>query len=167
MQLPSPVRAAVGLLANVADEAKQLPERAIELPMLAVSTALQMSLRAQQRYARLAARGDEVLNRRPVTDEPPSWATFDEPVPVEQLRAASELLDELLAAGVVENEPVEEAPAPPVKKTPATRAAAKKAPATAVPTRKAAPRTSTSSAVKSINAPRHTAPSRFDTVDDE
>ena len=64
MHLPGPLRAAVGLVATAADEAKHLPDRAIELPMLAVSSALQASLRAQQRYARLAARGDEVLNRR-------------------------------------------------------------------------------------------------------
>ncbi len=80
MQLPGPFRAYVGLLATAADEAKRLPDRAIEFPMLAISTALQMSLRAQQRYARLTARGDEVLNRRHASDEPPSWATFDEPV---------------------------------------------------------------------------------------
>jgi hypothetical protein len=79
-QLPTPIRAAVGLLATALDEARRLPDRAIELPMLAVSTALQMSLRAQQRYAALAARGDELLNRRGPTDEPPPWATFDEPV---------------------------------------------------------------------------------------
>lgn len=78
MHLPGPLRAAVGLVVTAADEAKHLPDRAIELPMLAVSTALQMSLRAQQRYARLAERGDAVLNRRDISDEPPDWATFDE-----------------------------------------------------------------------------------------
>jgi hypothetical protein len=78
--LPTPLRAAIGLAAQAVDEARHLPDRAIELPMLAVSTALQLSLRAQQRYALLAARGDELLNRRDTTDEPPSWATFDEPV---------------------------------------------------------------------------------------
>lgn len=85
MQLPSPLRAAVGLAAMAADEARRLPDRAVELPMLAVSTALQASLRAQQRWSRLTARGDEVLHRRPTTDEPPPWATFDDPVdgPVE------------------------------------------------------------------------------------
>lgn len=86
MRLPGPFRAAIGLAATAAEEARHLPERAIELPMLAVSTALQVSLRAQQRYARLAARGDDVLNRRPAGDEPPSWATFDEPLSPEELR---------------------------------------------------------------------------------
>ena len=90
MQLPSAVRAAVGLAALAAEEARHLPERAIELPMLAVSSALQASLRAQQRYARLTARGDEVLHRRPPTDEPPPWATFDAPVDVAELRTAAE-----------------------------------------------------------------------------
>jgi hypothetical protein len=78
-QLPAPFRAAVGLVATVLDEAKHFPDKAIELPMLAVSSALQASLRAQQRYARLTARGDEVLAGR-AGDEPPGWATFDEPV---------------------------------------------------------------------------------------
>lgn len=50
--------------------------------MLAVSTALQMSLRAQQRYVSLAARGDDLLNRRETTDDAPPWATFDPPVAV-------------------------------------------------------------------------------------
>lgn len=88
MHLPGPLRAAVGLVAFAAEEAKHLPDRAIELPMLAVSSVLQMSLRAQQRYARLAARGDQVLNRTRVGDEPPQWATFDEPVSVEDLSRA-------------------------------------------------------------------------------
>jgi hypothetical protein len=78
--LPTPFRAALGLAAQAVEEARHLPDRAIELPMLAVSTALQLSLRAQQRYAMLAARGDELLNPRSTTDEPPPWATFDEPL---------------------------------------------------------------------------------------
>jgi hypothetical protein len=84
MRLPGPVRAAIGLVATATEEARHLPERAIELPMLAVSTALQMSLRAQQRYARLTARGDEVLRGQP-SDDPPEWATFDDPVPTGEL----------------------------------------------------------------------------------
>ena len=142
MQVPGPVRAYVGLLAIAADEAKRLPDRAIELPMLALSTALQMSLRAQQHYARLTARGDEVLHRRRPSDEPPPWATFDEPVPepvpvadpgaavngVEPDATAGQLLDELLTGDVGEAGPA---------------------------------------GGKTINAPRHTAPSRFDTVGDD
>ena len=76
--LPSPVRAALGLAATMLDEARHLPDKAIELPMRAVSTALKYSLRAQQRYAELAARGDEIIAARQTGDEAPSWAKFDE-----------------------------------------------------------------------------------------
>ena len=78
--LPTPFRAVLGLVATAMDEAKHLPDRAIELPMLAVSTALQVSLRAQQRYANLAAKGDDFLARRETGDDPPAWARFDDPV---------------------------------------------------------------------------------------
>jgi hypothetical protein len=80
MQLPTPFRAALGVVAIARDVALNFPDKAIELPMLAVSTALQMSLRAQQRYAALAARGDALLAGQRVSDEPPPWATFDQPV---------------------------------------------------------------------------------------
>jgi hypothetical protein len=76
--LPTPFRAALGVVATMLDNAKDFPDKAIELPMLAVSTALQMSLRAQQRYAALAAKGDDLLAGRRTTDEPPAWATFDD-----------------------------------------------------------------------------------------
>jgi hypothetical protein len=74
------MRAALGLVVTVLDEAKTLPDKAIELPMLAISKTLQLSLRAQRSYAALAARGDEVLAARNITDAPPAWATFDAPV---------------------------------------------------------------------------------------
>ena len=178
MQLPGPVRAFVGLLAVTAEEARRLPDRAIELPMLAVSSALQASLRAQQRYARLAARGDDLLNRRPPSGEPPPWATFDKPVTADELhgaglgdpdpalhaRAASQLLDELLGAA---EEPAPAHKAPAKKAAPPKKAAAKrssgKQPAKKVT---AAKKTSAGNSGKTINAPRHTSPSRFDTVDD-
>jgi hypothetical protein len=78
--LPTPVRAAIGLAATMVDEARTLPDKAIELPMLAVSKTLQLTLRMQRGYAALAARGDELLATRSVGDEPPEWATFDAPV---------------------------------------------------------------------------------------
>jgi hypothetical protein len=196
MQLPGPVRAFVGLLAATAEEAKHLPDRAIELPMLAVSSALQMSLRAQQRYARLAALGDSVINRRAApSEEPPAWATFDAPVPDDELRAigladpdpgeraraASQLLDELLGGvdGSRARTAADRTPPAPAKKsaarvpakkqpakapaTPARSSAAKKQPAKKPAAKRAAKKT----ADKAINAPRHTAPSRFDTVEDD
>lgn len=108
--LPMPFRAAVGLVASAVDEARHLPDRAIELPMLAISTALQVSLRAQQRYANLAAKGDEILSRRTVSDEPPEWATFDD------------MPDDLgdAAHGGTAPKPVQVAP-PPARKVPAPR----------------------------------------------
>jgi hypothetical protein len=87
--LPSAVRASIGLAALVAEQARRIPDRAIELPMLALSTALQASLRAQQRYAALAARGDQVLHRAPAPDEAPPWATFDAPVDADGLDQAA------------------------------------------------------------------------------
>ncbi|MBV9595151.1 MAG: hypothetical protein JO147_15305 [Actinobacteria bacterium] len=79
-QLPTPLRAALGLVATVIQDGRGLPEKALELPVLAVSTALQVSLRAQQRYAALTVRGDELLTqlRGGAPDEPPAWATFDD-----------------------------------------------------------------------------------------
>jgi hypothetical protein len=87
--IPTPLRAVAGLAAATIDEAKRLPTRLVGLPVLAVSTALQTSLKFQQHYADLVIRGDELLAQlRPEPAEPPSWATFDddsteEPVTVE------------------------------------------------------------------------------------
>jgi hypothetical protein len=186
MQLPGPVRAFVGLLAVTADEAKHLPDRAIELPMLAVSSALQMSLRAQQRYARLAARGDDVISRRPPGDEPPAWATFDDPVaaddvramglgdpdPAQRARAASQLLDELLGDGdgrrpgsTPDEAPGRSAPSA-AKKQPGKKATTR-APGAAAKKQATKRQPAKRTADKAITSPRHTAPSRFDTVEDD
>lgn len=79
-QLPAPLRATIGAIAAVVEERHTLPEKALQFPVLAVSTALQISLRAQQRYAALTAKGDEVLAKRHGTpEEPPEWAIFDDP----------------------------------------------------------------------------------------
>jgi hypothetical protein len=79
-QLPAPLRAAIGVIATIVDDRRNLPDKALELPVLAISIALQISLRAQQRYAALTAKGDEVLaGLRGAPEEPPSWARFDEP----------------------------------------------------------------------------------------
>jgi hypothetical protein len=80
--IPMPLRAAAGLAAVAIDEARRLPDRLAGLPVLAVSTALQASLKAQQRYAELVARGDQLLSHlRGTPAEAPPWATFDDEVP--------------------------------------------------------------------------------------
>jgi hypothetical protein len=77
--IPTPIRAALGLAATAVAEARKLPETLPQLPVTAVSTAMQASLRVQQHIATLAARGDEVISQlRGTSPEPPSWATFDE-----------------------------------------------------------------------------------------
>ena len=81
--LPIPIRAALGLAATAVDEARKLPatlpQAVTTVPMIAMSTAMQASLRMQQHIATLAARGDEVLTRlHGASAEAPSWATFDD-----------------------------------------------------------------------------------------
>jgi hypothetical protein len=137
-QLPTPLRAALGLAASVADtvteaikDGRGLPpgftDKVLELPVLAVSTALQLSLRAQQQYLALTVRGDEVLSQlRGVSDDAPEWATFDDDPP-----SASDAAPETPA-------PPKAAPRKaPAKKAAAKRAPAKKAPAKRVPATKA------------------------------
>ena len=81
--IPTPIRAALGLAATAVDEARKLPETlpqaVTSVPLMAVSTAMQASMKVQQHLAMLAARGDEVLSQlRGSSAEPPSWATFDD-----------------------------------------------------------------------------------------
>lgn len=76
--LPLPIRAAAGLVARTLDDVRLLPTRLLSLPVLAAGTAMQVSLRLQQEYAALIARGDEVLlHLRGQDDDVPAWATFD------------------------------------------------------------------------------------------
>ncbi|MDQ1734617.1 MAG: hypothetical protein QOH56_868 [Pseudonocardiales bacterium] len=84
--VPTPFKVVLGIAATAAEEARKLPETLptamAGAPMIAVSTAMQASLRVQQHIAALAARGEEVLAQlRGTSDEPPAWATFDDPKP--------------------------------------------------------------------------------------
>jgi hypothetical protein len=126
--IPTPLRAVAGLAAATIDEAKRLPNRLVGLPVLAVSTALQTSLKVQQHYADLVIRGDELLAQlRPEPAEPPSWATFDDdapeapetpPIPgydelsVPQLRARLRQLSEAQLVDLLEYEQLNLARAP-------------------------------------------------------
>lgn len=78
--IPPPLRAAAGLAALTIDAARKVPQQLVGLPVLAVSTALQASLKAQQTYAALIARGDEVLGQLRRGDDAP-WARFDDDEP--------------------------------------------------------------------------------------
>jgi hypothetical protein len=76
--IPPPLRAAAGLAALAIDSARKVPQQLVGLPVLAVSTALQASLKAQQAYAGLVARGDEVLGQLRGQQTDPPWAQFDD-----------------------------------------------------------------------------------------
>ena len=79
--LPLPVRVAAGLVVTAVEQARELPRLALELPVTAVSQALQASMRVQQKLTELALKGDRVLGTGiPVEDEP-AWATFDDDLP--------------------------------------------------------------------------------------
>ena len=79
--IPPPLRAAAGLAALAIDTARKVPRQVIGLPVLAVSAALQASLKAQQTYAGLVARGDEVLGQLHGQREDAPWARFDDDEP--------------------------------------------------------------------------------------
>ncbi len=81
--LPMPLRVAAGLVVVTVERAKQLPRQLVELPVTAVSQAMQISMRVQQRVTDLAIKGDRALGSlRPLQDSP-SWAHFDDEQPTE------------------------------------------------------------------------------------
>jgi len=79
--LPLPVRVAAGLVAVAVEQARDLPRLALELPVTAVSQALQASMRVQQKVTELAIKGDRVLGVGPPVEDEPAWATFDDDLP--------------------------------------------------------------------------------------
>ena len=79
--LPLPVRIAAGLVATAVENARDLPRMVVELPVTAVSQALQASMRVQQKVTELAIKGDRALGALRPVEEKPSWATFDEDLP--------------------------------------------------------------------------------------
>jgi hypothetical protein len=76
--LPMPLRIAAGLVATAIEEAQQLPRKLVELPVTAVSQALQATMRVQQRVTELAIKGDRALGALRSVPETPAWARFDE-----------------------------------------------------------------------------------------
>ncbi|MBI1759433.1 MAG: hypothetical protein HYR62_09460 [Actinobacteria bacterium] len=77
-EIPSPLRAAAGLAVTAFDEARRLPDRLAALPVLALSSAMQASMKVQQRYAELVGRGDQLLTGLARSEEQSHWARFDE-----------------------------------------------------------------------------------------
>ena len=129
--LPWPVRVAAGLVATAVEQARDLPRLALELPVTAVSQALQASMRVQQKITELAIKGDSVLGVGPPIEDEPAWATFDEDLPprrngrdressatVTTLRPADPFTD----PGPVDPGSVDPAPVPTVPGTPSAGA---------------------------------------------
>ncbi|WP_199522100.1 hypothetical protein [Geodermatophilus marinus] len=79
-EIPQVVRAAAGLAATVLDEARKLPGELPGLPVRVIGLAMQATMRLQQQYSGLVARGDELFTGLRGEDEP-GLATFDEDLP--------------------------------------------------------------------------------------
>ena len=79
-EIPQAVRAVVGLAATVIDDARQLPQTLIGLPVRVIGLAMQATMKLQQHYSGLVARGDEVFTGLRGESEP-GLATFDEDLP--------------------------------------------------------------------------------------
>ena len=76
-EIPEPVRAVAGLAMTVLDETRRLPQTIIGLPLRIFGLAMQVSLKLQQSYSGLVARGDEVFTGW-LGEREPGLATFDE-----------------------------------------------------------------------------------------
>lgn len=134
---PMPLKIVLGLAATAVDEARKLPETlpaaVSKAPVFVVTTAMGASLRLQQRLTELSIRGEQLLSQlRGTSEQPPSWATFDDP-PSEASegaapRAAFDLIDYQDPGDDADDDPADL----PAATAPAKKAAAKKAPAKAV-----------------------------------
>jgi hypothetical protein len=79
-EIPQVVRAVVGLAATVIDDTLQLPRTLPGLPVRVIGLAMQATMKLQQHYSGLVARGDEVFTGLRGESEP-GLATFDEDMP--------------------------------------------------------------------------------------
>jgi hypothetical protein len=79
-EIPEVVRAVAGLVVAVLDEARKLPAALPGLPVRLIGQAMQTSLKLQQQYSGLVARGDELFTGLRGAAEP-GLATFDDDVP--------------------------------------------------------------------------------------
>ena len=76
-EIPLAVRAVAGLAATVLDEARKLPGELPGIPVRVLGLAMQTTLRLQQQFSGLVARGDEVFTGL-LGDAEPGMATFDD-----------------------------------------------------------------------------------------
>ena len=76
--LPLAVRIAAGIAATAVERVRRLPQDLAELPVIAVSQAVQVSMRVQQRITDLAIKGDDAIAQLRSPAEEPPWAVFDE-----------------------------------------------------------------------------------------
>jgi hypothetical protein len=89
-EIPEAVRAAAGLAATVLDETRRLPETLPALPVRVLGMAMQLSMKLQQHYAGLVARGDELFTGLLGEDEP-GLATFDDDEPAGPVATAAKV----------------------------------------------------------------------------
>src|SRR3954447_6634275 len=69
-EIPQAIRAVAGLAATVLDEARRLPQTLPALPVRVIGLAMQVTMKLQQHYVGLVARGDEVFTGMRGEDEP-------------------------------------------------------------------------------------------------
>ena len=79
-EIPQAIRAVAGLTATVLDEVLRLPRTLPGLPVRVIGLAMQATMKLQQHYTGLVARGDEVFTGLRGEQEP-GLATFDEDFP--------------------------------------------------------------------------------------
>ncbi len=146
--LPLPLRIAAGLVATAVDQARDLPRLVVEFPVTAVSQALQVTMRMQQKVTELAIKGDRALGTLRPVEEKPSWATFDDDEPprrngastVTALRPQAPRTPTPIpvaqppARKPAAPKPVAKLPSPPAPSPPPTLRAGKAKPAAAKPT---------------------------------
>ena len=102
--VPTPLAAALGIVPTAIETARRVPAKVVQLPLLAISTALTRWAEAQQRYDELAARGErfvaQVRGRNADLDEMEVEEWLAEPVPTDNGSAPdpvaqiTELLDQ-------------------------------------------------------------------------
>ncbi len=119
--LPFPLRIAAGLVVTAVEQARELPRHAVEFPVTAVSQALQVSMRLQQTVTELAIKGDRALGTLRPAEDIPSWATFDDDLPLSEPprpRNGASTVAELRPSTKVTDIPVARPPRPAAEPAP-------------------------------------------------